>query len=319
MSAFSRGCLPRHRFGLNLYQSSHPSRPPRFLSGSCILRAANNPKVVMPKTQVRPPRTSSSTVKATGKDPVRVYRSFAEALARKSQPTSLYEAPSHTMFISTSYSAAALFLGFCGCSFYIYQSAPQTVAQWVPLVFVLTGFLAGAGAGYLIIGPSLLVKSIRAVPKTFAQSLGGAGKGGSAPELQLEVELRKRSPLPFFPARRIYFQPQDMMLPVPLATVTRAISTDRSTPAEKRAKKLEAELARQKELDYERSHLLTSPFRHASKAFYALFQNTRRVFIREGFMDVRVKGRVYKLDVTGGKALEDGRALDRLIGVKPLG
>ena len=170
----------------------------------------------------------------------------------------------------------------------------------------------GGFAGYFVLGPSMLIKSITAIPKNVVRSLGTEAKGGSIPELQLEVELKKMLPVPFFPARKIYIRPQEMVLPMPLGPT----ASQRLTPAEMRQMKVEEERRRQMELEYERNHIMTSPFRHMNKVFFSLFQNTRRAFMKEGFVTVQVKQRTYKLDITGGWALDNGKALDRLVGVK---
>ena len=62
---------------------------------------------------------------------------------------------------------------------------------------------------------------------------------------------------------------------------------------------------------------MTAPFRHMSRGFFQLFKAIGRTWHREGFMKVEVKGMKYKLDVTGGWALDRGRALDRLARVRP--
>ena len=183
---------------------------------------------------------------------------------------------------------------------------------WVPYVFAVGGFLMSAFAGWFLLGPAMLIKSITAIPKKTVRSLGKAAKEGSVPELQLEVELRKMLPVPFLPARKIYIKPHEMVLPMPLGPRT----TRSLTPVEERQKRIEEEEERQKELEFRRNHIMTMPFRDMSRGFFSLFINTKRALTREGFMKVKVRDKNYKLDVTGGWALENGRALDRLIGVK---
>jgi len=70
-------------------------------------------------------------------------------------------------------------------------------------------------------------------------------------------------------------------------------------------------------LAYDREHIMTAPFRHASRAFYELFKAVGRTWTREGFVKLGVKGRKYKFDVTSGWALDGGRALDRLATLTP--
>lgn len=173
----------------------------------------------------------------------------------------------------------------------------------------------GLMAGYFILGPASLVKSITALPKNVVMTLGTAAKGGSVPELQLEVELRKMFPVPFFPARKIYVKPQEIVLPMSLSPPVRSSTSEHLSASERRVRRLEAKAEKERELEYERNHLLTAPFRHASKAFFSLFVNTKRALMRDGFAKVKIKGKNYKLDVTGGWALDSGRAMDRLVRV----
>ena len=66
---------------------------------------------------------------------------------------------------------------------------------------------------------------------------------------------------------------------------------------------------RRREFQYDKEHLMTAPFRHAGRAFSAAWQGVRRSFTKEGFAKVNIGGKQYKLDVTGGWALDGGRAL----------
>ena len=62
---------------------------------------------------------------------------------------------------------------------------------------------------------------------------------------------------------------------------------------------------------------MSSPFRHMSRAFFQLFKAIGRTWSRDGFLKVEVKGSNYKLDVSGGWALDGGKGLDRLARLKP--
>lgn len=181
--------------------------------------------------------------------------------------------------------------------------------------------MMAAFAGWLILGPSKIIRSITAIPKHLAAAAAGAPtKGGprvgiktaaAAPELELEVELRKMFPMPFFPARKIYCKPQQFVVPEMLARPAQPPLTG----IELRQKQMAEEDQMKRLLEYERSHILTSPFRHANKAFYELFQSMRRAFTREGFHRVEINGKYYKFDTTGGWGLDNGRALIRLASV----
>ncbi|KAI9823901.1 MAG: hypothetical protein M1832_002219 [Thelocarpon impressellum] len=76
--------------------------------------------------------------------------------------------------------------------------------------------------------------------------------------------------------------------------------------------------------EFERTHLLSAPFRHASYALWRLLQTLGRVWTRDGFVKVFVRSseggrvRTLKLDVSGGWALDGGRGIERLVKVKAM-
>lgn len=216
--------------------------------------------------------------------------------------------------MTASYVAALVAFGWSGVLYWIGTvDPPEDVSHWVPKVFV---FMAGIGVfagGWLVVGPRSIVRSITAIPRTMAI----ATKGQVSSELQVEIELKKMFPLPFFPARRIYASPSDLTLATPLAQLgTRPLSN-----AEIQRVKEVRVLERKRQVEYNRANLLTHPFKNMarglSKALFAFFAGTKRVIHKDGFTKFGVKGSDYKLDVTGGWVLDGGRAIDRLIKQKP--
>ncbi len=67
-----------------------------------------------------------------------------------------------------------------------------------------------------------------------------------------------------------------------------------------------------------KTNLLTLPFRQANYWIWRGFIGVRRAFTNEGFHYLHVKGhnRVWKLDSDPAWALDDGKALDRLVKIK---
>jgi len=173
---------------------------------------------------------------------------------------------------------------------------------------------------WFLLAPAGVINHIKALPRSVSDVYQAASSLAKAaqPELQIEVELKKIFPVPFFPARKLYVKPGEIELPFPLST-GRDRPALRDTKAE-RARRLEKEAAKQKALEYERSHIMSSGVRHTARAFsqvmHSLFQGTRRAFWRDGFIKIGVKKHKYKLDVSGGWVLDEGRALDRLSVIK---
>ncbi|MCJ1254737.1 hypothetical protein MMC24_002553, partial [Lignoscripta atroalba] len=66
--------------------------------------------------------------------------------------------------------------------------------------------------------------------------------------------------------------------------------------------------------EIEKSRILTMPFRQASYWLWKAFEGLKRIWSKDGFIYIRIKGRngTWKLDRNAAWALDDGRALDRL-------
>lgn len=84
------------------------------------------------------------------------------------------------------------------------------------------------------------------------------------------------------------------------------------TAAERRAEEARRKAARQYELD----HIMTAPFRDGARAAGTVMAGIRRGITGEGFAPLIVNGVKYKLDITSAYALDEGRALDRVVRVE---
>ncbi|PVH85032.1 hypothetical protein DL98DRAFT_651313 [Cadophora sp. DSE1049] len=331
MSAFSRGCLLRYQRVLKTPRTAHfflstSYQQPRFLSSTSLLQAAKNVRPSQPMKKVVPKSKPSSTPlkaaspakasapKAPTPAPL-VYKSYVSSLAEKTHPTHLYEAPSHTVYMLTCYGTAGFCFAYAAISFWSnYVLAPPDLATWVPVALGGVSFLMACLGGWLVLGPARLVKSLIAVPRNVEMIKGGLvklGGGPIVPELQIEVELKKMFPVPFFPRRKFYVKPEEIELSHRFVPVNKKISIQES----RERAKLEA-TENQRLLEYERNHILTSPFRRMSQLTFKMFTELKRVWTREGMMRVDIQNQRYKVDISGGWALEGGRALDRLAKIK---
>lgn len=290
MSAFSRGILLRQRMPST---SARLSSPSSSFTTTSIFRAASKARAPLPKTSTLP------------KASPQIYTSYATTLAQKTSPTLLYNAPSHTLFLIASYTGASFCFAYAAYNFEAhYVNPPADLARWIPMTFGVICFGMAAFGGWLVLGPARIVKSITAIPPSATSR---------HKNLVLNIELRKMFPVPFFPARVVTAFPEEVALGTKLWTPPNA---GKLSAREKLEMQLKERERLRKELEYERSHIMTAPFRHANKAFYELFKAIARTWSREGFMKMDVKGQKYKLDVSGGWALDDGKALDRLVKIK---
>jgi hypothetical protein len=324
MCSFSRGCFLAQQWAfrtprtLRVFSISKSFQQPRAFSSGIVFQAL---KKARPLPALRRASPTNKPAFSPNKSPAltpppSIYQPFASTLAQKSHPTILYEAPSHTLFIVSSYAGAIFCFGYATFTFWSnYLHAPAGLSTWVPIAFSGICFLMAALGTWVLLGPSRLVRTITALPQTStaATAAGTSLTRAVPPKLMIEVELRKMFPLPFFPARKIYARPDELVLRMPLAPV----DNKGLTPAEMRVARQQEEEETARLLAYERGHVMSAPFRHANRAFFNLFRAVGRTWTREGFLKLGVKGRIYKLDITGGWALDGGRAVDRLATIKP--
>ncbi len=139
------------------------------------------------------------------------------------------------------------------------------------------------------------------------------GKPAGNDELLIEIVLKKMLPVPFMPPRTIYCKPSELTFPFSLGPAPGSVRK----PEDLRAMRLEQEMAKKQQAEYDQTHFLSRPLRRMSMVFFAVFKSMARTWSREGFMSVVVDGKKYKLDILGGWALDGGRSLDRLATLKP--
>jgi hypothetical protein len=171
-------------------------------------------------------------------------------------------------------------------------------------------FMAGMGS-YFILGASRIVKTIRAMPAAISKTAAATanrsvGTSKAMPAIPLEISVKRL--IPGRGPKVVTVLSQELTLKTKLfKPVVYTSEVD--------MRKIEELAAKQRKLDweYDKEHLLTSPFRHASKGAQGVFKSIRRALTREGFVKLKVKGTYYKVDITGGWALEDGKTIDRIV------
>lgn len=331
MSAFSRGCL-RHQYALTSFRIN-TIQPLRFFNTTSLLRASkkSRPTARAKATSPLPPKPSVSPPTSFPSTSPSVYTPYANTLAQKSHPTLLYQAPSHLLFIVSAYTGAFTCYGltvFLASTIII--NPPPGLAEWIPYSYGSAAIMMSAAGTWLIFSTARCIRTITALPRKLDQiprmvnrnmprasaqskAIVPAVEGGAESELQIEVVLRKMFPVPFFPARVIYAKPGEITLSSQLSPPP----TKNLSAAELRQMRLEDQARLEEEREYERNHLMTRPFRLMSRGLFELFIAIRKAWTRDGLTKVIVKGQAYKLDVSGGWALDGGRALERLAKIKP--
>ncbi|VCU41055.1 Bgt-266 [Blumeria graminis f. sp. tritici] len=236
------------------------------------------------------------------------YQTYESVLAKKTYPTLLYIAPSSIVYHVTSYTAATFCFSYGILSYWNnYLCAPPDIAIWIPYAF------GGVSLAMILFGirflrnPLRIIRSITAVP----------GLVDHKPILQIEILLKKSFPIPFLPARVLIVKPHEICIPTPLVS---RVSAEISQ-SELRRQKLEEQLRKQRELEYERSHIMSAGIRHMSRALskgcFCIFRATQRSFTQSNFLEIKIRGKIYKLDLEGGWGLDGGRAIERLVNLEP--
>jgi hypothetical protein len=345
MASFSRGFGPRFLF---LVRQQAPCEcaaaqaqarqllRARFSTARLLQKAARSPRPA-PKPTAKPaapaapkasPKVSPILASATTQ-PVRP-ATYAEQLALKGR-TLLYESPSHFWFRAGCFSSAT----FC-VSYTVYQywtvilHPPEGLMWWIPHAFgAILVFMAGMGA-YFVMGAGRIVRSIEAVPAAAVAAKqiaarAAAGGASAAQQTPIYIEVATRRIVPFMAPKKTLLLPEEIQLPFRMYSVFAGsgkggldtVAAQRMSLAERVRAERAAREAKIAERKYTMDHLLTAPFRDAAKAFGIAWQGIKRSFNREGFAKVQLGKQEYKLDVTGGWALDDGRAMDRLLPVRP--
>jgi len=290
-------------------------------------RKPNNSDVPV-KTPTKTPTTTPTTTPAT---------TYANQLALRPRVL-LFEAPSHFWYRLSSLGASA----FC-ITYTVYQywtvllHPPADIASWVPTAFGVICVFMGSIGVYFALGTSRIVRSISAVSVASALATGKgklpsalltlsngrkAASAAAASKSPIYIEVQTQRMLPFLPMKRIQLWPEQIRLPFRMSEAIAArgdvVPTKAAGPAGLRervqAERAERE-AKAKARKYEMDHLMTAPFRDAKKGFRVVWDGMSRAFHRGGFAQVELGGKNYKLDVSGW-AMENGRAMDRILALK---
>jgi hypothetical protein len=280
----------------------------RFSQASCLR--------IQPAREVKPntPDPITSTTSGPAKDTHAPHGAYALSLARKSVPTVLYESPRQLVLLLSSFAAGLTCLSAAAINVYFnIQHAPEGINEYVPVAFGAASLLMAAIGTKVALTPAHIVRSISVLPSTAVKRVPGAAAtvASTPPPVYLEIKARRNSPIPGLPLKQIRAEPHEVVMP------TRLYHPLPKPSAHQQMLDKQAEEQQRKEAhQYELNHIMTAPFRHAARAIKSIFIALRRGITGEGFAPIQVRGVKYKMDITFAYALEDGRALDRIVRIE---
>ncbi|KAL5627682.1 hypothetical protein BROUX41_003835 [Berkeleyomyces rouxiae] len=293
-------------------------------------RAAAAPQPSAPQTQTATPAPTPVQPSPRQPPPVRgtnvtlTSYAYLRDLARKTAPTTLYQAPNHFWLYASSWATGAFCFAYAGYHLTtIYYDPPSGLAWYVPKMFGVICVAMGALGSYYILRSSNIIHRIRVLPLAQTGTSASTSPGTSVAQLvaqkitELPLEIEVKRMLPFLPTRMV-------------RTTTACVSMDGTlskpapqhlTEAERRELQLAVEKARAEAVQYEKDHLMTAPFRHFSRGAQTAWHGVKQALIGSGFVRLKVEAEVkgkgtYKLDVTNGLALNEGRVLDKLVKIE---
>ncbi|KAI3399053.1 hypothetical protein diail_7853 [Diaporthe ilicicola] len=313
-----------------LYNAHHIIRATRAFETSAHLRAKRKPAPSSVKQKPAPqkpsppvapyrqptatttPAVAAAAAAASSSSSSPGAASVAQRLAKRGEPTVLYESPSHFWLRASGLSASLFCTGYVGVHYWnIMVHPPEGLAWWVPHAFVPILLLMGYFGGHFALGAANIVSSIRALPReTLPRSYLTGGKAKRSKEEERSLVALNASPvalevslsqiLPLLPPKKIVVAPSEVALPFKM----------QATPVGK------GEIAGPRvEEGGERGVMdkIAAPFEALGRVVKAPFGGIARGLTQAGFSKIKVKGRKYKIDVLGGKVLENGKILDHLV------
>ncbi|KAK4202720.1 hypothetical protein QBC40DRAFT_276004 [Triangularia verruculosa] len=317
MASFSRGLVPQWHL-LILRQTQQPfCKQSRFFTTSLrLLKKSPKTKTLLTPTTIKPP-SISPLLSSTRTPP----SSYANLIAQKPR-TLLYESPSHLWFRIGCFASGTFCVSYSVYHYWTIQLyPPEGLSWWIPHAYGVICLAMAAMATYFIMGTGRIIKTISAV----SRSSSSLAKAASTPSGQgpLYIEVTTQRMFPFLKPKKQLFMPSEVELPFRMTGMFEynrrlGVVAEEPLSVAEQVKKQRAEIeAAKKEREYTMNHLMTAPFRDVKKVFKGVWPGIRRSFSREGFTKITIGRQTYKLDTTGGWALDDGRAMDRLLPIRP--
>lgn len=270
------------------------------------------------KPKATPPTPAEAASAASR--PAGAALSVAQRLAQRGGRTVLYEAPSHFWLRASGLSASLFCMGYVGVHYStIMAHPPEGLAWWVPHAFVPILLAMGYFSGHFALSTINIVSSITAVPRSSlprSYLTGGVAKKSVREERSLvalnaspvALEVAVTPLVPLLPPRKIVVAPEEVLLPFKMQSTP----VGRAAAGAVGAGALEAPRR-----DGDVMSRIAAPFEALGRAVRGPFSGIVRGLTREGFAKIQIKGEKYKIDVLGGKLLDEGKILDHLVAYRP--
>lgn len=299
--------------------------PPRYFASKA--RPTSQSKIPIKHS---PPRTRTPATTTTAAPPflhannTHPIAPFAHTLATKPSPTLLYLAPTSNTYTLICLGVGALSTTYGIWHLYDAYFVPHPGLWWlIPhLMAGVSVFMIGVGV-WIGLGARRLVGSLTAVPTHLA----------GAQTQQLVLRMQTRRALPFLAPKMLDAPLSDVHLNALVAPIAAGVEMApsgassfykdvsgsvgpgglqrrRPLPPGTLRRVQQAQQARERENET-LWRTITGPPR---KLLGAVWRGVGRVAAREGFATVRFAGKNWKLDARDGWLLDEGVALDRLLG-----
>ncbi|KAL9601130.1 MAG: hypothetical protein Q9219_002729 [cf. Caloplaca sp. 3 TL-2023] len=224
------------------------------------------------------------------------YKPFSQSLAERSEPILLYQGASNTIYMLGCYSLGLLISGWSiHSSRQIHNHPPPYFNRFLRIMLYGVCALAAGMGALFIIRPYRIVQTIQALPVT----------SRGVRTLHLQIESARVLP---------GIRPSTVSVPASDITISHQLHADKynGIPAEVlEQRRKEAEKFRK----LREGNFMTLPIRQLGFHVWKGFQALKKIFSSNPFIYIRAKGYQgsWKLGSEAGWALDEGRAIDRIV------
>ncbi|KAI9838535.1 MAG: hypothetical protein M1819_004844 [Sarea resinae] len=236
------------------------------------------------------------------------YQSFADSLALRPEPTLLYRAPPHGLYITGCYAFGGFCFIYAGYNFYtMYLRPPASLPKWVPMAFGAVCFTMACFGTYCVLGASRLIRTIHAIP--IRASTTTTSTGAAKPTLTLQITTTPLLPYLHRP-RPVLTPPSTLSLSAPLISTIPTppppppTTTPQTHPQQHQQSQQNQQQQQQQPPPPQAQtppRFLSHPLKSISYWSFRTLSGFRLVWTREGFVKVAVRGRngTWKMDKEG--------------------